>query len=120
MNENFAIIELEDIELYAYHGCYKEERIRGSKFLVSIKVETDISLPAKTDDINDAVNYVKILELVKTEMELSSHLLENVVSRIHNRIIEQFPQIKNAEVKVSKLSPPVVCTVKSVSVKLKN
>jgi len=116
MIENYGIIELEDIELYAYHGCYKEERIKGNKFLVNIKVETDISIPSKTDDIKDAVNYVKILELIKIEMAQPSHLLEHVVSRIINRLFEQFPQIKKVEVKVSKMSPPVDCKVKSVSV----
>lgn len=119
MTEQIGIIELEDIEIYAYHGCYKEERIRGNKFSVNVKVETDISLPAKTDDINDALNYVKILDIVKDEMAQSSNLLEHVTSRIIDKLFEQFPQIKKAEVKVSKLTPPVSGCLKSVGVTLK-
>ena len=113
-----AIIELEEMDFFAFHGCYPEEQKNGSKFVVNIKVETDISLPAKTDNIDDALNYVKIYELVKKEMEQRSNLLEHVVTRIINKLSEQFPQIIGAEVKISKIDPPIGGKMRAVSLRV--
>ena len=34
-------IELEKMEFFAYHGCYKEEKVVGNYFLVDLKFNTD-------------------------------------------------------------------------------
>ncbi|MCL2072991.1 MAG: dihydroneopterin aldolase [Marinilabiliaceae bacterium] len=113
-----GIIELKDLEFFAFHGCYPEEQAHGNKFVVNIKIETDISLPAQTDNIEDALDYVKIYDIVEKEMSQRSHLLENVAFRIYSRLFEQFPQIINADVKVSKLAPSVRDGIKAVSVRI--
>jgi dihydroneopterin aldolase len=114
-----GIIELEEMEFYAYHGCFKEEQIVGNRFLVNITIETDVATPAQTDRIQDALNYVKVYELVKAEMKQTSHLLEHITSRILNRLFEQFPFIKSAMVKVSKMNPPIGGQMKRISLTLK-
>ena len=114
-----GIIELEEMEFYAYHGCYKEEQIVGNRFLVNITIEMDVAIPSKTDRIQDALNYVKVYELVKMEMKQTSHLLEHITSRILNRLFEQFPFILKAQVKVSKMNPPMGGQMKKVSLTLK-
>lgn len=118
-NPQTGIIELEEMEFYAYHGCYKEEQIVGNRFIVNISIETDISVAAKTDRIQDALNYVKVYELVKTEMKQPSHLIEHVASRILDRLYEQFPFIKSAQVKISKMNPPMGGQMKKVSLSVK-
>ncbi len=110
-----GIIELEEMEFYAYHGCFKEEQIVGNRFLVNITIETDVTLPSQTDRIQDALNYVKVYELVKAEMKQKSHLLEHITSRILDQLFEQFPFIKSARVKVSKMNPPMGGQMKKVS-----
>jgi dihydroneopterin aldolase len=114
-----GIIELEEMEFYAHHGCTKEEQIAGNKFSVNVKIETNIALPAKSDNINDAIDYVNIYEIVKKEIEKTSHLLENVTARIIDRIFERFPKIKCAEVKVTKVNPPIEGMIKKVSLTIK-
>ena len=114
-----GIIELEDMKFYAHHGCNKDEQIAGNNFIVNVKIKTNVSLPAKSDNINDALDYVKIYEIVKKEMEKTSHLLENVTARIIDSIFEQFPKIKSAKVKVSKASPPINGEIQKVSLTLK-
>jgi dihydroneopterin aldolase len=118
MTDTFGVIELEDMEFFAYHGCYKEEQIKGNKFIVNVKVKTNITLPAKKDNIDDALNYVKIYNLVQEEMAQTSHLLEHVASRIINRLFDQFTIIKAAEVKISKIAPPIDGKIKAVSLKI--
>lgn len=114
-----GIIELEEMEFYAYHGCFKEEQIVGNQFLVNITIETDVTTPAQTDRIQDALNYVKVYDMVKAEMKQTSHLLEHITSRILNQLFEQFPTIKSATVKVSKMNPPMGGQMKRISLTLK-
>ena len=114
-----GIIELEEMEFFAYHGCYEEEQIKGNKFLVNITVETDVAKPAETDNIDDALNYVEIYKLTEQEMKSTSHLLENVAARIIDRLFRDFDSIIHAEVKVSKLTPRIDGLMKKVSLTLK-
>lgn len=118
-NKQTAIIELEEMVFYAYHGCFKEEQMVGNSFIVNISLETEVSKPMLTDNIKDALNYVNVYNAVKEEMAINSHLLEHLTARIINRLFEQFPAIMHATVKVSKMNPPMGGQMKSVSVTLK-
>lgn len=113
-----GIIELEQMEFYAYHGCYKQEQVVGNRFLVDISLATDCSQPRKTDNIADALNYLKVYEFVKAEMGIRSDLLEHVVGRILDRLFAEFDQIEKATVKVRKMNPPLGGRLESVSVTL--
>lgn len=112
-------IELDEMIVYAHHGCYEEERRVGCRFAVSISIVTDCTLAARTDSIADALNYVEVAEVVRSQMAVSSHLLENVVMRIINALRQTFPQIGELTVRVSKLAPPVGGQMKSVSLTMK-
>jgi len=113
-----GLIKLEDIEIYAYHGCYEEEQTRGNWFLVNITLETNMEVPSKSDQIADALNYQTVYEAVIHEMEIKSHLLENVTQRILNALFSRFHQLEHAIVKVSKLNPPIGGKIQRVSVEL--
>jgi len=114
-----GLIELEEMEFYAYHGCFKEEQLVGNKFVVSISYSLDCNKAILSDSILDTVNYVQIFNIVKREMEIKSHLLEHVAGRIMNGLLIDFPQIDQLIVKVSKLNPPVGGQMKYVGVTLK-
>ncbi|OFX88033.1 MAG: dihydroneopterin aldolase [Bacteroidetes bacterium GWF2_33_16] len=109
-------IQIENMEFYAYHGCFKEERIVGNRFLVDLTIETDMTIPSKTDSITDALNYQKAYELVKMEMQKKSHLLEHIAGRILDALYSSFDTIKKATVKVSKMNPPMGGKMEKVSV----
>lgn len=113
-----GIIEIEDMEFFARHGCFVEERIIGNRFIVNLKMEVDIDKPAKSDALNDALNYQQAYMLVKQEMEQSSNLLEHVAARIIDALYETFSQLKKVTVKVSKMGPPVGGKVGSSSITL--
>ena len=108
-------ISLDGIEFFAYQGCYKEEQLTGSKFVVDLCVESDTSSAEQSDLLHDTVNYVALYNCVKTEMEQKSHLLEHLAMRIIRSVIDQFPSVTDIELKVSKLNPPVGGKVKQVS-----
>lgn len=113
-----SFIRIENMEFYAYHGHFKEEQIVGNKFLVNLQIETDMTKPAHSDDLQDAVNYQKAYMLVKEEMQEKSHLLENIGKRILDRIFSELKGIDKMEVKVSKMNPPVGGKMDCVSITL--
>jgi dihydroneopterin aldolase len=111
-----GLIQIENMEFYAFHGHFREERIVGNKFLVDLTIEADMKLPAESDNLKDAVNYQRIYEIVKLQMEMKSHLLEHIAGRILDAIYTEMEGIKKATVKVSKINPPMGGKIGSVSV----
>ena len=100
-------VELVDMEFFAHHGCFEQERIIGNKFIVNLWVDCTCTKASQTDDINDALNYQTLYDIVKKEMAQPSHLLEHVAGRILKQVKEQFPHIAAAQVKIDKLNPPL-------------
>ncbi len=113
-----TIIELDKMEFYAFHGCYREEQVVGNQFLVNLKLEVADTDAVHSDKLSDALNYQKAYEIVKVQMSLPSHLLEHVSGRILDALFEEFPQLISASVKVSKLFPPIGGKMEKVSVEL--
>jgi len=98
---------LHNMEFYAHHGHFKEERIIGGRFTVDLVIDTDISKAAETDDLEDAVDYSKIYEVVRTEMSQPSHLLEHLAKRIIDAVYTISGNISQVTVTVSKLNPAI-------------
>ena len=113
-----GLIRIEGMEFYSFHGHYKEEQIVGNRFIVDMEVETDMQVPAQTDNLKDAVNYQIIYDIVKNEMGKKSQLLENIAGRILDSIYLQLQGITKATVKVSKMNPSMGGKITSVSVEL--
>ena len=113
-------ISIEQMEFYAYHGCFKEEQIIGTRFLLDLHLETDTDKAEKSDELADTVNYQEVYLLVKKEMEIRSKLLEHVGRRILEAVKEHFPQIRSAELKISKMNPPLGGKMKNVSLTLRS
>ena len=111
-----GLIELQDMEFYAYHGCFAAEKKVGGRFTVNLWLEYDASRPAETDNIKDALNYQTAYEVVEKQMKITSSLLENVCKRILDALFDEFPQLLTAQVDVSKMAPPMGGKMKAVTV----
>lgn len=113
-----GIIDIEGMHFYAYHGFYESERVAGNEFLVDVSVEADCTLAAESDNLDDALNYQRIYDLVRQEMNIKSHLLEHVTGRILNSLEQEFPAAGSIKVKVTKINPPMGGQVEKASITL--
>ncbi|WP_353777137.1 dihydroneopterin aldolase [Winogradskyella sp. 3972H.M.0a.05] len=111
-------IILENIRLYAYHGCLPEETKIGSDYRVDLEVKGDLGLSSKSDALEDTIDYVFLNRVIAEEMAITSKLLETVAKRILGRIISEHEMVKKATVSVSKLNPPIGGDVQSVTIKM--
>jgi dihydroneopterin aldolase len=111
-------IILENIRVYAYHGCLEEETKIGSDYRVDMEVEADLEKSSQSDRLEDTVDYVMLNRIVKQEMSAPSKLLEEVVRRINTRVIAEQALVTRVTTKVSKLNPPIIGDVQAVCVKM--
>ena len=112
-------IHLEGVKLYAYHGCMEEESRIGSDYEVELMIWADLKKSAQSDHLKDTVDYVLLNRVVAEEMAIRAKLLEVVAQRIITRVFKDEPRVKKAQVKVTKMSPPINGDVERVSVILK-
>lgn len=106
-------ITLDSLRFYAYHGAEPQEAIVGAWYTVDISIKTDATLAVQSDDLNGTINYAKVTEIIKQQMEIRSALLEHVAGRITNALLDAFPAIHSLTIKVSKENPPVCATCAS-------
>lgn len=112
-------IKLKDLKVYAYHGCMEEEAKIGSYYLVNLTIWLKLKKAGKSDHLEDTINYGELSQIIKDQMAIRSHLLENVALRILSQIKKQFHKIKKAKVSVSKVNPPVNADINYVKVSFK-
>ena len=112
-------IILDGIKVYAYHGCLQEEAKIGANYIVDVTMETDFTEAAQNDDLNKTIDYVEVYDLVKLQMAIRSNLIEHVGQRIVTELKNKFSTLKNLEVKVTKLNPPMNGNVEQVSIVIK-
>ena len=110
-------ILLEGMEFFAFHGCFKEEQIIGTKFIVDLMVDVDTAAAELSDSLHETADYVGLYRCVKKEMEQKSHLLEHVARRTMEAIRLEFPAITLIELKIAKVNPPMGGKMNQVSFK---
>lgn len=113
-----SIISIENMEFFAYHGCFSEEQIIGNKFIVTIEMEVDTRKAEDSDRLEQTVNYQKVYECIKVEMDKKSKLIENIAKRIINSIYKNFNEVTKIKIKLSKINPPIGGKVENVSITL--
>jgi dihydroneopterin aldolase len=109
-----GIIQVNNIKLYAFHGCLDEEAKIGSEYSVDVEIKANLKKSSKTDELADTVDYVHLNRIVKEEMAIRAKLLEEVAQRILDRIFKEILMVKKANVSVAKINPPIGGNVEEV------
>jgi len=110
-----GLITVEGIRVFAFHGHLPEEKKLGGHFIVNVWVEADTSEVEKTDDLNDTVDYVKIIEIVKEQMAIRSDMIEVPAKRIVDAILP-LNKVQKVTVEVEKVQPPIDASFDKISI----
>ena len=110
-----GLITVEGIRVFAYHGHLPEEAVVGGHFIVNVWVTADTSEVEKSDDLNDTVDYVKIIEIVKEQMAIRADMIEVPAKRIVDAIL-LLSKVQKVKVEVEKQQPPIDATFDKISV----
>jgi dihydroneopterin aldolase len=99
-----VIVELEGLEVFGRHGVEEEERRDGRMFLYDVRLE--VSEAARSDRIEDAVDYREVADCVREVSDGGPfHLLEALAGAVADAIVERFP-VEHVSVRVRKPAPP--------------
>jgi len=113
-----GIIKVENIRIFANHGCLSEETKIGSDYRVDLEVKVNLQPSAKSDLLSQTVDYVFLNRIIQEEMLNPSKLLETVAKRILDRIFNEDKMVKKAVVCISKINPPIGGDVEMVTIKM--
>jgi dihydroneopterin aldolase len=111
-------ISLENIEIFAHHGWYEQERISGNTFIVDIHIILDMPDYAGKDDLNETINYEKLYEIAVENMSRPRKLLESICWTMKNDLQTYFGNEIKGCIKIAKLNPPLNGKVGKSVVKL--
>lgn len=104
-------IELRGIVLHGHHGVLDRERHEGQRFLVDVELDLADETAARSDRIEDAVDYRAVVALVREISDTRAyHLLEAFSAALADALLAELP-VTGVRVRVRKpdvdLDPPV-------------
>jgi len=113
------VIRIKNAVFYAYHGAFKDEQNLGGRFEVDIDMHCDFLNAARSDDLEQTVDYEKVYAYIKTLVEGKKYfLIEALAYQIADGILEKFGLIHEVVVRVRKNNPPVRGVIDAVEVEV--
>mgnify|MGYP000618169242 CR=1 FL=1 len=95
------------VEVLCIPRCVRPGTRIGAEYSVDLRLKTDFSQAAETDELEGTVNYGEVFQAVKAEMMTPSKLLEHVAGRIAQRLLHDFPTVEEVRIAVYKQNPPM-------------
>lgn len=112
-------IKINGLRFHAFHGHLPVERKTGNTFIVDLILNVNLEKSGLSDQLEDTVNYVEVMDIITEEMEVASDLVEHVAQRIATRLKRDLTLIESLEVTVKKEKPPLQFDLQGVEVTLK-
>jgi dihydroneopterin aldolase len=117
--KNLGIIRIHNAVFYAYHGVLTDEQNLGGKFDVDVDLHCDLARGAKSDHLEDTVNYERVYDCIRSLVLDKKHLLlESLASSIGKGILKNFSKVNSVTVRVRKPGAPVRGVIDHVEVEL--
>ncbi len=117
--KNLDVIRLQNAVFYAYHGVMSDEQTLGGKFEVDVELFCDLSEAKKSDSLHQTVNYEKVYGVMKQIVVGKKYfLIEALAHSIASGILNQFPEVLKAKIRVRKPGAAVHGVIDNVEVEI--
>src|SRR6056297_2642020 len=101
-------LTIANAQYYAYHGVKPEERSIGGKYEVDLDLFYDAKMAILKDSVEHALNYEEALFCISEIVGNESYMLvETAASEILNMLMEKFPKLQIATVRIRKMNVPM-------------
>ena len=101
-------IYLKNIEIFANHGVFQEEKTLGQKFILSLELSLDFSKAAKNGDLSASVHYGELCHNVEKVFNGEvCDLLETLVYKIGAYVLDTYEVVKEVKVSLKKPWAPI-------------
>ncbi|MDV4152670.1 2-amino-4-hydroxy-6-hydroxymethyldihydropteridine diphosphokinase [Clostridium sp. AL.422] len=99
---------LKDIEIFANHGVFKEEKSLGQKFILSLELDLDLSYAARTCDLSKSVHYGELCHNIEKEFQKESYdLIETAAEKIAEYVLKNYNLVHGVKVLLKKPWAPI-------------
>jgi 7,8-dihydroneopterin aldolase/epimerase/oxygenase len=110
---------VERLELRAFHGCFAHERQSGQMFEINLDLTVDLREAAASDDLAATIDYGKVVAVTrKAFCGEPRHLVEAAALDIAGALLEAFPRLDSATVRVGKLAPPIPDRLRAAGIQI--
>ena len=113
-------IRIDNLEIFAHHGVFPEEKERGQYFYVNLVLYTDLRLAGKRDDLKLSTDYGDVSLFLEQQLTgRTFDLIEAAAEAAAEAILLRYPLVRELELELRKPSAPIPMRFDSVSVKLR-
>ncbi len=114
-DESLDLLRISGIEAFGHHGVFDAERRDGQVFLADLVLAVDTRAAARSDHLQDTVDYGSLVAKVKKAIESDPvDLIETLAERIADTCLQD-GRVRSVEVTVHKPHAPVDATVSDVA-----
>lgn len=100
-------IQVTGIRCYGYVGYLPEERVLGQWFEVDLTLWVDLATAARSDAIEDTLDYREAIAIVKQEIKTAKYaLVETLIGAIADKLLS-LDKVLQVRVKLSKPAAPI-------------
>ena len=113
------IIRIDNLEVYAYHGVYDEEKEKGQYFYVNAELYTNTRKAGMNDDLDTSTNYGTVCDFIHDFMTKHTYdLIETVAEQLAQALLLEFKLVKSVLLEIRKPHAPIEKEFETVSVEI--
>jgi len=96
-------ILLKNLQAFCRLGSYDSERILGQNIIIQLELELDLNKAAKSNDVNDSIDYVKVSLAIRELAQSREFLLiENLCNEIIEMLFAKFSILEGIQIEITK------------------
>ena len=113
------VLNIKNLEVFAKHGVYPEERSLGQKFVISAALYADLRGAGKSDELEESIDYGKICNAIRCFTEKKTFkLIEAVAENLAEKLLIENPALQKVWLEIKKPWAPVAVQLDTVSVEI--
>lgn len=111
-------IKIKDLEVYANHGLFEEEKKLGQKFLISVEIGMSFRDCAIEKNLNRSIDYGKLShELYNFFRDETEDLVETLGYKLTKFIFDNYEIAKSVDLEIKKPWAPINLPLDSASIR---
>ena len=112
-------INIKNLEVFARHGVFPEERALGQKFIISAALYAQLNVPGKSDRLDESIDYGEVCKIIKAYTEENTfNLIEALAEGLARRLLTGAPLLRKVWIEVKKPWAAVGAQLETVSVEV--
>ena len=110
---------IKDLEVFAYHGVFPEEKSLGQKFLISVTLNLNMREAAITGDLSKSVHYGELAHALEKEFQKESYdLIETAGEKLTTYVLNNYPMVSLVKIMIKKPWAPILRSMDTIAIEI--